>query len=642
MRNATNSSALLSIFVLTISLSLATLAQKNSVVFVTPKKVNPKNINPENLKQTEAGALCATCPTAASVPTPAAIKTDSENINAELKPRFADATFYWDLKSDVAQQTISTDSKSSKLSLNTLEATQISDLHQQAFNATDYTSFLALLNANKDMLTDAQKITFLSMLGQKMAQGYSSTTTQNTNMQSLFLNAQLGTRTGGICGDISTFLTQSAKALGFDNIGIMSSIWQRDSLQKTGLGHAIAYFRNPKTGEYYIQNYSTIFNTHQKDSKSAVEIATRAMGIITGTSNVQSPNGVVHVYIPQTSNWVKGLIQAQTQFASTDSKVVMRLGKTEQFFGVQGTMQDGHSRASAFAFRNQIETNAGPYTLDVAGLASSETQNNKLINKIIDEVHYTSNVYGGYQHLSGPVIRFDGPSQKGSQGTVFIGGGIHLAAKVNSTTVKIEGNMHVNYKDFRFVETKSGVIQDISKQVNLPVKVEAERVWHLTPRSDTLNTPYALKTAYDRVGVIYDPAASKNKYYLKVGADFLLLEGADKMSAQAVRTYVKANVPTEKLGEFSVYVDASKMLKNPAKDPFYESGVSLSMKTEWKKKLDSIRFGREKSEIGAFINVTKGNTIQAFGVLGGTVTTPQFQGGASTTKRLLFYFNQPM
>lgn len=591
------------------------------------------NLDPR--KKTEADSACEVCIT------PEKNKM-IEPILAELLPaeqphRSVDFSFYWELKKNEKTQDLSAESNSAALKLSAVEATQVDSLYKQIFSSTDFDGLINLLEVNRANLTNNQRIALQSLIGQRLHAGYSRTTTQNVDMQSIFANAKVGGRNGGICGDISTFLTKTAAALGYESAGIMSVMYQKE-LSKDGTGHAINFFRDPATGEYYVQNYNTIFNTHQKDSKSAVEIATRTMGILTGTSYIQSPNRVTHAYMPQTSQWVQEQIKRMAYSEDSESKIVVRLSNNEKFFGVRGKDQRG---LSIFAFRNEVQTNAGKYTLDAIGISGSLELREKNV-MMLDELGVAVRGYGGLQNLAAPVLRLGATPQQGHQQGLFREMDIDITAKINATTGKLEYKNYSSQHDYPFVEAKTGFDQDLSKQTKLPINAELERTWQQVPKQNNLNGSHTFKTAYDKIGVVYDPTAKNNKYYLKIGADFLLLEGADKMSANAVRTFVKSNIPTERFGEFSVSVDASKVLNNPSKDPFYDSGIAASLTAEWKKKINSVMLGKGKSETGFSLDIKKGNIIQPFGVLGGSVSTPQFQNEKSTTKKLMFFFNQPL
>lgn len=465
-------------------------------------------------------------------------------------------------------------------------------------------------------LSHDEKLLLLSMVGSRLSDGYSADGKEIKDINSVYLNAVKAGSAGGICGDIHKLLGDLATSLGFEAVGRHTGQWQQDLSKDNAGGHAILHFRDPKTGEYYVQNYSQVYNTRQKNLQSAVDVSTKVLGMISAQSYVESRPGKTHEYVPATAQWVQEQIKSAADFKAGSSVMTLKAGLNEKTFAVQL----GNENLKGFVMSSRVNTNDGTYQVDVAGLSNRAEYSKELKDRMLDEVKVTSEAYGGALRLSAP--GFNATTKKFEQGqrnTLFFGANLKGTARINNTTGKIELNTET--LDLRpkggdqtktttaglRTELKAGVSHEW-KDLNL--KASADRTWAFLPIIEQRSNP-KITTTYDRVGVMYDTSKpDKKEAYLVVGADVYFLEGVNTSSAVAVKNSIKAVLPADKLGTFTVTADLAKIVDNKSKDPFYETVPATSVGIDWNKQFHKL------VDIGAKVTYTKGNQIQPFGVIG--------------------------
>jgi hypothetical protein len=473
-----------------------------------------------------------------------------------------------------------------------------------------------------------EKLILLSMLGSKLAAGYDNSMKENRNFDQLFKNMLNGGTHGGICGDIHAYLGEMAKALGFDEVGLHSGLWQKDpSNDKSAAGHNIVHFRDPKTGEYYVVNYSRVIATKQTTVQGAVDLSTRIMGPLTGISFIESRPGRIHQYVPQTAEWVKQTIQGQAGFDDgVQPSIRIQGGPYERTLGVQLGVSDDKKGLKGFFVHSGVDSSDGKFVLDAVGVSGRLDVKKEFKDKIVDEVGMHFQAYGGFLELTAPVFDPISSNSADAKRSNFFGGAdIKGTARINNTTGKIEIN--ANTLDAKFplkksdgnyntsggeVKVKAGVEQTWK---DLPLTVAVERVYELVPsRIDNQFNP-KLQTSYDRVSVVIDTRGNNKsdkdrKIYLVAGTDVYLLEGMESRAAVAIKNAVKAVVPAGRLGQFSVGGEMAKFVGNKSKDPFYDLPTGVNMSLDWSK--DYSKTGT----IGASVNYSKGPQIFPFAVLG--------------------------
>lgn len=455
-------------------------------------------------------------------------------------------------------------------------------------------------------LSHEEKLLFLSILGSKLSAGYSATTTENKDLEAVYQNAVKAEKEGGICGDIHKLLGEVARNLGFEAVGRHTGQWQQDLTKDDAGGHAIMHFRDPKTGEYYVQNYSQIYNTKQKTLQSAVDVSSKVMGVLTGTQYVESRPGKVHEYVPATAQWVQDQIQGVARFKPDQAAFTIKASQNEQTLAAQF----GNDTAKGFVLGTKVMTGEGVYRLEAAGVSARTGASIITDGMLIDEVKGTAEVYGGALKISAP--GFDARTQSfrdGERSSLFFGSNLKGSARINNTTGKIEINTEaLNIASGARTELKAGLEHEF-KELNL--KVSADRTWSWQPIDIEQKFNGRMTTTYDRIGVMYDTSnPDKKEAYLVVGTDVYLLEGVNVSSAVALKNSIKAVIPTEKLGTFSVGADLGRIVSNKSKDPFYDTVPVSSVHVDWSKKISKL------VEVGASVSRTRGNQITPFGVIG--------------------------
>lgn len=466
-------------------------------------------------------------------------------------------------------------------------------------------------------LKPEEKLLFLSMLGSRLSSGYSETGKENKDLESVYQNAVRASREGGVCGDIHKLLGEVAKSLGFEAVGRHNGQWQQDLSKDNAGGHAILHFRDPKTGEYYVQNYSQIFNTKQKTLQSAVDVSSKVLGVLTATQYVESRPGKLHEYVPATAQWVQDQIEGVARFKPDQAAFTIKAGQNEQTIAAQF----GTDSVKGFMLGTKVMTDEGIYRLEAAGVSARTGVSIITDGKLIDEVKATAEVYGGALRISAP--SFNAVKQsfgEGERSTLFFGSHLKGTARINDTTGKIEINtVALDLKPIggdQKKATSSGIRNEVKVGVDhewkdLNLTVSADRTWNWMPVDIEQKHHNSMTTAYDRIGVMYDTSKpGKNEAYLVVGADVYFLEGVNVTSAVALKNSIKAVIPTEKLGTFSVGADLGRIVSNKSKDPFYDTVPVTSVHIDWSKKLSKL------VEVGASVSHTRGNQITPFGVIG--------------------------
>ncbi|WP_374030127.1 hypothetical protein [Bdellovibrio bacteriovorus] len=491
---------------------------------------------------------------------------------------------------------------------------------------TDFNSFLAQKNLQEALkytktagakLNHEEKMLLLSMLGSRLSAGYSATGTENKNLEAVYQNAVRAHREGGVCGDIHKLLGEVAKSLGFEAVGRHNGQWQQNLSKDDTGGHAILHFRDPKTGEYYVQNYSQIFNTKQKSLQSAVDVSSKVLGVLTGTQYVESRPGKLHEYVPATAQWVQDQIQGVARFRPHQSTFTVRAGEHEQTLA----MQLGNDNVKGFMLGSRVVTDEGAYRLEAAGISTRASTGIVTDGMVVDEIRASAEAYGGALRISAP--GFDAMSnsfKEGERSTLFFGSHLKGTARINNTTGRLEfnavnfdtrlkgGEQSKNVSSGMRNEIKAGVDHEIAP---LNLTVSADRTWSWVPMDIEQKHKGEMVTSYDRVGIMYDTSKpGKKEAYLIVGTDVYFLEGVNTSSAVALKNSIKAVIPTEKLGTFSVGADLGRVVSNKSKDPFYDLVPAASVSVDWNKKLNNF------VEIGATASYTKGNQITPFGVIG--------------------------
>ncbi|MBO9665549.1 MAG: hypothetical protein J7501_01890 [Bdellovibrio sp.] len=453
-----------------------------------------------------------------------------------------------------------------------------------------------------------EKLAYLSFMGSRLAEGYSSKTENESDMEKLFENALDHKLNGGICGDIHRYLSEHATALGFDNVGLHSGIWQKDSKGKDGDGHLVYHFRDPSSGVYFIQNYSQIVNTGQNTVQGAVDVSTRILGPISGVSQVESSErkNKYHAYLPKTSRWVQANLKGFAEMKEDDPIVRLKVSNEGTTAGLQFTKDLGQgSKARGFIMHSDFDTRDGRFEMNAVGFAMQSQFSTPLANSIIDEYGTTSSLYGGLMQIRAPSYDSKLNAMDKTRDTFFMGVKVRGYARVNKTTGRIELETFTN--DFGLKDNAASVDARPRLGVNQKVgegsfSVDAERELELT-RNSQKEKSNTLQTHFDKVSLIYDSTKAGDKAYLVLNSEYYVFEGVEAFAASAVRQVIKLSFPTAEFGTISFAVDASQFVSNKSGDAYYDNPFAASMKVAIEKavnKFVSVGAGIEYSKNRAY------------------------------------------
>lgn len=449
--------------------------------------------------------------------------------------------------------------------------------------AKSYNDSLALARNHGSSLSLSQKLAYLSFMGSRLSEGYSSETKNEHDMQKVFANAIAKQKDGGICGDIHRYLSDHAKALGFQDVGMHTGIWQKDKKGKNGGGHMVYHFRDPHSGVYFIQNYSQLVNTGVKTVQEAVDVSTRILGPISGVSHVESSTKVnkYHAYLPKTSRWVQDNLKGFAEIKENDPIVKLKVSNEGTTAGLQFTKDFGGTQARGFIMHSDFDTSDGRFEMNAVGVAMQNQVSKEVVNSIIDEYGSMNNFYAGFMQVKAPSFDAYMNSETKTRHTVVSGTKAKGYARINKTTGRIEVETFINDLgiDDRStsidVRPRVGVNQKINEK---GLSVDGEREFEVT-RNSQKSRSTVLETHYDRISVIYDTTQSSSaKAFLVINSEYYIFEGVEAYAASAVRQLVKASFPAAQFGTISFAVDASQIVSNRSKDAYYDNALAVSFR----------------------------------------------------------------
>ena len=475
--------------------------------------------------------------------------------------------------------------------------------------ATSFHESIAMLRHNASKLSREDKFLILASWGAHLNNGYNfAMPGEKTSMEQLFQNARNSGANGGVCRDISTYLAEVAKALGFENVGTHTGL---DGKGNQAGAHVVAHFRDPSTGEYYMQNYSNIFDTHQKSLPAALDVSTRIMGSLTGVSFVESIPGQVHQYVPRTARWVNQQIEAFAKPQEDPAYITAKISNREQTLGLQLQKRlDSNKVLKGFFLRSDVQSSEGPIRLDAIGVSGEIQKNTNLSQKLLNEVGYSAAGHFGYLELTNSQMNPERPGSDQKRKSVFVAVDLKGYARINRLTGKLE--LEAKTIDLWTKDSRAGVAENFSapahrltpsieyRVARLPVTIGGGRSLELVPRDQY--SKVALQTAYDKVNVVIDHRGKDDHVVIISNSEAYLFGGAERSNAVGLRELLSVAVPTEKHGEFAVIFDISKIAQNKNNDPFFDLPVFASIKAQWKKAVSKVL------EIGTDMEVKKNGT----------------------------------
>lgn len=503
------------------------------------------------------------------------------------KARLFDSYFYYEVEREGEEIDVSAFSIANSFQGKVGDYAKVVELFNASFGkanklfsrSTSYQDSLKLLSEQASSLTTDQKLLFLSFAGSHLSSLYSKTLKNQQSPENLFRNSQKGGSEGGICGDIHQYLAGQAKALGFVDVGIHTGIWQKDVKGAISGGHYIYHFKNPETGEYYIQNYSQVINTGQKTQHNMLEVSQRVLGPLVGSMYVQGVKSSYHAYVPQTSLWVKqGLKGLAYASDKSNSVLQLRIGNESQSMGLQVTkkMASG-SYLKAFALHQEHMSDEGVYSFSGTGVAGSTDV--KFANDVIvNEFGLSARGFSGVGVVHAPTLNSQMEWKEKERNVFFYNMQVTGTARIDKITGKIEIEKTIldqNLRGKNDLSIPENSFRTGFKYSGKNITIENERAFREVKKGHgSLGREWV--TEYEKVSLVFDK--EYEKVYLVVQGEIYLFEGIEKMAATAVKNVVAASFPVAQLGEVYVAMDFGKVIANENNDPFYDIPASTTFK----------------------------------------------------------------
>ncbi len=495
-------------------------------------------------------------------------------------------------------------------------------------------------------LNTNEKLLVLSLFGSRLSQGYDANIKNIMSDEAVFQNALKHGKNGGICGDIHNYLTQVALALGFQDARVHSGLWQKNPKKPDQDGHFIMVFKDPKTGEYYSQNYSQLVRTGEKNLEAALNSSLRTLGPFSGSIFVgpAENSSRFRTFVPQTTRWLDREFRDASSFKPGASTFNFTMGNHTERFSMQaeGTTAGG-TQIKAFALHTAYN-GTERYRVDAVGVA---TQNEYVAQglKYVDEIGLKSTARVGIMNFEMPMSKANSDGSlthtSASSNGIFLGTDIKGRARVNNTTGRLELDVSEDIAKKGVASAPrarilTGVDQKLGK--DSPVTVSVERATGLTTRDYHSIIQPALRTDYDKVSVVYDSRnPEKPEAYLVAGGELYLFDGIQKSTAKGLRTFLKQAVPTERLGEFSVLADLSKI--TASKDTYFDQPLVKTLGVDWTKKTD---IAGARGDVGVAMRYQNRTPSQVFDLRNSPVIdtlTPEFHTKKVVTGTIWYHMS---
>jgi len=436
------------------------------------------------------------------------------------------------------------------------------------------------------------KLLMLSVACDKAYEGYDHDwPLVDPGVEDVYQNMKSGGKKGGVCRSIHRFCAELAKRMGMVDVGLHSGVDQ--PVGSNGSAHVISHFKDPATGNYWVQNYGVLINTGEKVLTNAIDVSTRFLGPMSGASHVESAPGKVHLYQPRTSRWIKQVIEGQAEFKEGAPMVNFKLTPFETTVGVDIFSKTGENSAiKGFGVHSNYKTAEGSFSVTGIGVAGQTSKRYKLEAKLLDEVGYAMGGYMGALRMTAPVLSPD-PAKAGmsdSRTNLFMGGFVRGTARISNVTGRLE--LKANALDVGKLWAERGPDASLPwhsitaalsyAPKDSPVAAEIARQLELGPTNWTKITP-KLRSSFDKISIVVDSSKINKKVYVVAKGEVYLMGGFEAMDAVGIKASLKAAINSEELGEFYVVEELSGIVANPSKDPFYESEKSITIKAGYNK-----------------------------------------------------------
>ena len=493
-------------------------------------------------------------------------------------------------------------------------------------------------------LSTDEKLLVLSLFGSRLSQGYDAGKKNVMSEEAVFQNALKNGNRGGICGDIHNYLTQVASALGFQDARVHSGLWQKDPKKPDQEGHFILVFKDPKTGEYYSQNYSQLVRTGEKNLEAALNSSLKTLGPFSGSVFLgpAENSSRFRTFVPQTARWLDREFREVSSFKPGAATFNFTAGNNTQRLSMQaeGTGADG-GRIKAFALHTAYEGDE-KYRVDALGVAYQGDATAQGF-KYVDEIGLKSNVRIGAMNFEMPMskVNSDGSVTRTSAASNGVFAGVNLKghARVNNTTGRLEFDLVEDIvKKGTASAPRARILTGIDQKAgkDSPVTVSLERALGVSTRDYHSMIQPALFTDHDKVSVVYDNRnPEKPEAYLVAGGELYLFDGVQKATAKGLRAYLRQVIPSERLGEFSVLADVSRI--TASKDTYFDQPLVKTLGVDWTGKTD---IGGTRGDVGAGVRYQDRTPSQVFDLQNSPLSdtlTPEFRTGKHVTGTLWYH-----
>ncbi len=468
------------------------------------------------------------------------------------------------------------------------------------------TQYLEDLKSQGRRLPVEQRLLLLSLWGEKLGLGYDqSLPNGGMSLAEIFRNAQLGGAQGGVCRHIHDLVQEMAKALGFEATGQHSGNWKQGN--STG-AHAVAHYRDPTTGLFYMQNYSSIVNTGQTTIQEAVDVSTRILGPLSTTSAVETVPGRVHLYQPRTARWVRQQIEGQA-FAKNVPVVTLNIGNRVQSVGLQAQVSGGkpgdQQSFKLFGFHTNFMGAAGDTQLSAVGASYEGRLKTRVQDSWLSEMGAGLQAYGGYQRFETPKLEPDPQDheREWSRDNMFFGGSIDGYARFADDQVTGYTRLELSSTDFDPVGlarkglTGAGSIpyNQITAGVQVgrddsPLSARISRNWEVTASTINESEP-TLRTRDDSLSIRAVLNNASKTAFVESESRLYAFGGIDELNATALSQRLRAAANLDSSSQLFVQGWAYQPLSNQSGDPFYDTGRAFGVEAGYMKQFESgLRF----------------------------------------------------
>jgi hypothetical protein len=499
---------------------------------------------------------------------------------------------------------------------------------------------LALMRNVAPSLSRDLRLGLLSAIVNEALKGYDPTQTgaRTIPMESIFQNARMSERAGGACGNIHAFGALYAEALGFVEVGSQTAL-QADGDGQEAIGHVVLHYRDPETGEYFLQNYHRIIATGQTTLPAFLEFADRLAGAFETTIQTEHHRADgdirVHVFQPRVSRWIQGLLEEASSIEESDSELMLSLkiqaGNREQLVRLSFQEKKGPYSTRLFALHDQYRSDTGPVRYAAAGIALGfERESAKR--------GISARALGGIQHLTTPTIDPAAQARELSRRSLVGAFDVRAFSRQGRFTGALEAKaLSTDYAAARgtgFGVGLSAPAHDFSASGKLDlaggISLEASRHWEIAADSLQSQRP-RVGTAFDAFDVLVDTRGDRHRAYVRSSTRLFVFEGFENLSAVAIKQVVEAVFPSARFGQFAVVGDGSRFVGNRSQDPFYASPAWGESRLSW-----------EKGFLSDHLKAGASGTLAApgnpfFRFQDPSRTTPDIGGDPSHGRRLLFW-----